>query len=266
VASFINAPDKREVVFTKGCTEGINLVAQTWGRSTLTPGDEVLVTWMEHHSNIVPWQLVCAATGATLKVCPITDRGELDLDAFEGREVASAAGLKASTSKTILSVLFEKSNGNNSYMIRQPFDFAGRTGKIDFDVGGEHDIEAVQLGIQLGQPTRDEDVRVDVQDLLYASHLKQVLEQKLDFIGNVQRVTRPAKLPVVLTPSEEARGARPRSKVSMTSIGAPQCRHTKVGLTVLVAMGSAAATGTGSCSSSRTVGMSCLRLALASRP
>jgi cysteine desulfurase/selenocysteine lyase len=83
VASFINAPDKREVVFTKGCTEGINLVAQTWGRSTLKPGDEVLVTWMEHHSNIVPWQLVCAATGATLKVCPITDRGELDLDAFD---------------------------------------------------------------------------------------------------------------------------------------------------------------------------------------
>ena len=83
VASFINAPDKREVVFTKGCTEGINLVAQTWGRSTLAPGDEVLVTWMEHHSNIVPWQLVCAATGATLKVCPITDRGELDLDAFD---------------------------------------------------------------------------------------------------------------------------------------------------------------------------------------
>jgi cysteine desulfurase/selenocysteine lyase len=83
VASFINAPDKREVVFTKGCTEGINLVAQTWGRSTLKAGDEVLVTWMEHHSNIVPWQLVCAATGATLKVCPITDRGELDLEAFD---------------------------------------------------------------------------------------------------------------------------------------------------------------------------------------
>jgi cysteine desulfurase/selenocysteine lyase len=84
VARFINAPDKHEVVFTKGCTEGINLVAQTWGRSTLKAGDEVLVTWMEHHSNIVPWQLVCAATGASLKVCPITDRGELDLDAFDG--------------------------------------------------------------------------------------------------------------------------------------------------------------------------------------
>jgi cysteine desulfurase/selenocysteine lyase len=79
VKRFINAADTREVVFTKGCTEGINLVASSWGRSNLRPGDEVLLTWMEHHSNIVPWQLVCEQTGATLKVCPITDRGELDL-------------------------------------------------------------------------------------------------------------------------------------------------------------------------------------------
>ena len=83
VKRFINAPDTREVIFTKGCTEAINLVASSWGRSNLRPGDEVLVTWMEHHSNIVPWQLVCEQTGATLKVCPITDRGELDLDAFD---------------------------------------------------------------------------------------------------------------------------------------------------------------------------------------
>ena len=83
VKRFINAADTREVVFTKGCTEGINLVASSWGRSNLRAGDEVLVTWMEHHSNIVPWQLVCEQTGATLKVCPITDRGELDLDAFD---------------------------------------------------------------------------------------------------------------------------------------------------------------------------------------
>ncbi len=82
VARFINAGDRREIVFTKGCTEGINLVAQTWGRTHLGPGDEVLVTWMEHHSNIVPWQIVCEQTGATLKACPITDAGELDLEAF----------------------------------------------------------------------------------------------------------------------------------------------------------------------------------------
>ena len=83
VARFINATDRREIVFTKGCTEGINLVAQSWGRTNLKAGAEVLVTWMEHHSNIVPWQLICAQTGATLKAAPITDRGELDLDAFD---------------------------------------------------------------------------------------------------------------------------------------------------------------------------------------
>jgi cysteine desulfurase / selenocysteine lyase len=83
VARFINAADRREIVFTKGCTEGINLVAQTWGRENLRSGDEVLVTWMEHHSNIVPWQLICEQTGATLKAAPITERGELALAAFD---------------------------------------------------------------------------------------------------------------------------------------------------------------------------------------
>jgi len=80
---FINAPDSREIVLTKGCTEGINLVAQSWGRTHLRPGDEVLISWMEHHSNIVPWQLVCEQTGATLRVVPIDDRGELRMDEFE---------------------------------------------------------------------------------------------------------------------------------------------------------------------------------------
>jgi cysteine desulfurase/selenocysteine lyase len=80
---FVNAAHSREVVLTKGCTEGINLVAQSWGRTNLRPGDEVLVTWMEHHSNIVPWQIVCEQTGATLRVVPIDDRGELSVDEFD---------------------------------------------------------------------------------------------------------------------------------------------------------------------------------------
>lgn len=82
VQRLVNAASTREVVFTKGTTDGINLVAQSWARSFLKPGDEILVTWMEHHSNIVPWQLVCQQTGAVLKVAPITDAGELDVDAF----------------------------------------------------------------------------------------------------------------------------------------------------------------------------------------
>ncbi len=82
VQRFINAPAKKEIVFTRGCTEGINLVANSWGRKFLKEGDEVVISWMEHHSNIVPWQIVCEATGAKLRVIPINDRGELMLDEF----------------------------------------------------------------------------------------------------------------------------------------------------------------------------------------
>ncbi|HWT45764.1 MAG TPA: cysteine desulfurase [Vicinamibacterales bacterium] len=83
VRSFLNAAEAREIVFTRNATEGINLVANAFARPRLKPGDEVLISAMEHHSNIVPWQLACGATGARLVVAPITDEGELDLAAFE---------------------------------------------------------------------------------------------------------------------------------------------------------------------------------------
>ncbi|HTL46216.1 MAG TPA: cysteine desulfurase [Vicinamibacterales bacterium] len=83
VRSFLNAAEAREIVFTRNATEGINLVANAFARPRLKPGDEVLISAMEHHSNIVPWQLACGATGARLVVAPITDDGELDLAAFE---------------------------------------------------------------------------------------------------------------------------------------------------------------------------------------
>jgi cysteine desulfurase/selenocysteine lyase len=82
VARFLNAESSREVVFVRGATEGINLVAQSFGRASLRAGDEILVTGMEHHSNIVPWQLLAAQTGAVLRVIPFDDTGELDLAAF----------------------------------------------------------------------------------------------------------------------------------------------------------------------------------------
>ena len=72
-----------EIVFTKGTTEAINLVAQSWARPRLRPGDEVLTTGMEHHANLVPWQVVCEQTGATLRFVPVTDRGELDLEGLD---------------------------------------------------------------------------------------------------------------------------------------------------------------------------------------
>jgi cysteine desulfurase/selenocysteine lyase len=83
VARFLNAAEPREIVFTRGTTEAINLVAQSWGRANLNAGDEVLVTEMEHHSNIVPWQLACEQTGARLVVAPISDEGELVRESFE---------------------------------------------------------------------------------------------------------------------------------------------------------------------------------------
>ena len=82
VARFINAPSTAQVIFTHGTTESINLVAWSWGGTHLKPGDEVLVTQMEHHANLVPWQQVCRRMGATLKFVPLTDDGELDLAAF----------------------------------------------------------------------------------------------------------------------------------------------------------------------------------------
>jgi cysteine desulfurase / selenocysteine lyase len=82
VRRFLNAGDASEIVFVRGATEGINLVAQTLGRTHVRAGDEVLITAMEHHSNIVPWQILCGEKGARLRVAPINDAGELILDEF----------------------------------------------------------------------------------------------------------------------------------------------------------------------------------------
>ena len=82
IARFIGARAREEIVYTSGTTDGINLVAQSFARPRLTPGDEILISAMEHHSNLVPWQLVCRQTGARLVVAPVNDAGELMLDAY----------------------------------------------------------------------------------------------------------------------------------------------------------------------------------------
>jgi len=82
-ATFINAPDPKTIVLTKGTTDGINLVAQSYGRSVLKPGDEVVLSWLEHHSNIVPWQIVCEQTGAQLRVVPINEAGEIEIEQYK---------------------------------------------------------------------------------------------------------------------------------------------------------------------------------------
>ena len=83
VKDFINAASEKEIIFVRGATEAINLVAQTYGKANIKAGDEILITAMEHHSNIVPWQILCQQTGAILKVAPINLQGELIYDEFE---------------------------------------------------------------------------------------------------------------------------------------------------------------------------------------
>ena len=83
VQAFMGAASEREIIFLRGTTEGINLVAECYGRNHVGEGDEVLITTMEHHSNIVPWQMLCERSGAELKVVPISDRGELEMDELE---------------------------------------------------------------------------------------------------------------------------------------------------------------------------------------
>ena len=84
VKTFLNAADAHEIIYVRNATEGVNLVAQTWGRQNIGAGDEIVISTMEHHCNIVPWQMLCAEKGAKLRVIPINDAGELLLDEYEG--------------------------------------------------------------------------------------------------------------------------------------------------------------------------------------
>src|SRR5690606_32521218 len=96
VREFLNAVDDAEIIFTRGTTESINLVAHGFARAFLKPGDEVLITTMEHHANIVPWQQACEFSGATLQVVAISDAGELDLDDFQ-RKLSARTKIAAFT-------------------------------------------------------------------------------------------------------------------------------------------------------------------------
>jgi len=80
---FLNAPSASEIIFVRGATEGINLIARTFGKRHVERGDEIIITHLEHHANIVPWQMLCAEVGATLRVAPVDDRGDVELEAYE---------------------------------------------------------------------------------------------------------------------------------------------------------------------------------------
>ena len=82
VRRFLNAPSTKEIIFVRGATEGINLIAQSWGRQNIRKGDEIVITRLEHHANIVPWQMLCSETGARLRVVPVDDSGQILLDEY----------------------------------------------------------------------------------------------------------------------------------------------------------------------------------------
>lgn len=151
VAAYINAAHDYEIIFTKGTTEGINLVASVFGRANLKLGDEVLISGLEHHSNIVPWQLACEYYGAKLKVIPFSDRGELDMDAF--------SSLISSGRVKILSVTYVSNSLGTVNPVREMIKAA-------------HDNEAVVL-IDAAQAVQH--MAIDVQELdadflVFSSH------------------------------------------------------------------------------------------------
>src|SRR5579883_2144523 len=104
IQKFINAPSPREVIFVRGTTEAINMVAQTYGRRNIGPGDEILVTGLEHHSNIVPWQMLAEDAGATLRVIPVDDRGEVGDFAVSDRTKIVAVAHISNVLGTILPI------------------------------------------------------------------------------------------------------------------------------------------------------------------
>ncbi len=137
---FLNARSSKEIIFTAVCTASINLVAQTWGRANLKLGDEILISTMEHHSNIVPWQLIAEQTGAVVKVIPMTDSGEIELDVYEG--------LLTERSKVVAIVHASNSLGTIN-PVKAMVEMAHRVGAVvmvDGAQGGPH-------------------IRLDVQDL-----------------------------------------------------------------------------------------------------
>src|SRR5919197_483019 len=103
VARFINAPAAREIVFTPGATESINLVAYAWGLDNLGPGDVVIVTELEHHSNFVPWQYIAKRTGAAFKAIPLDDNGELQLGALD--DISRAGNVKVVANNLVSNAL-----------------------------------------------------------------------------------------------------------------------------------------------------------------
>ena len=131
VKKFINAAVREEIIFTRGTTESINLVAYTWGRRHIKAGDEIIISTMEHHSNIVPWQILCEEKNAVLKVIPINDEGELLMDEYE----------KLLNPKTKLVSIVHVSNALGTVNpVKQVIDWAHKVGAVVFVDGAQSSV------------------------------------------------------------------------------------------------------------------------------
>lgn len=140
---FIHAASREEIIFTKGTTEGINLVAYTWGRQNIKAGDEIIISAMEHHSNIVPWQMLCEEKNAVLKVIPIDDNGELLMDEYE----------KLLSAKTKLVSLVHVSNALGTVNpVKQVIEMAHKVGSVVLIDGAQ---SSVHLDIDVQQMNCD---------------------------------------------------------------------------------------------------------------
>jgi cysteine desulfurase / selenocysteine lyase len=148
--SFINTASDKEIIFVKGTTEAINLVANTYGRANIKAGDEIIVSWMEHHSNIVPWQMLCEQNGAVLKVIPINDAGELIMDEYK----------KLLSSKTKLVAVGHISNALGSI---NPI-------KEIIDLAHQHDAVVVIDGAQAAPHTSIDVQALDCDFYAFSSH------------------------------------------------------------------------------------------------
>ena len=141
VQQFIHAISREEIIFTRGTTEGINLVAYTWGRQNIKAGDEIIISTMEHHSNIVPWQILCEEKEAVLKIIPINDRGELLFDEYK----------KLISPKTkLVSVVHASNSLGTINPVKQIIDEAHKAGAVVLIDGAQStvhlDIDVQQMG------------------------------------------------------------------------------------------------------------------------
>ena len=143
VKQFINAASREEIIFTRGTTESINLVAYTWGRQNIKAGDEIIISTMEHHSNIVPWQMLCEEKGSVLKVIPINDEGDLLMDEYA----------KLLSSKTKLVSILQVSNALGTVNpVKQIIELAHKAGAVVLVDGAQ---SAVHLDIDVQKMEAD---------------------------------------------------------------------------------------------------------------